>query len=93
MADKTIETIERLEQLAAWHRVIAERAGSAWVWEARLLAAEDLERQAAVARARLQSGGTLARRKGGFDACSRTAVHLRDCDHQSPHGGGRLEQP
>jgi hypothetical protein len=56
MADKTIETIERLEQLAAWRRVTAERAGSAWVWEARLLAAEDLERQVADARARLQSG-------------------------------------
>jgi hypothetical protein len=90
MADKTIE---KLEQLAAWHRVIAERAGSAWVWEARLLAAEDLERQVAVARARLQSGDTLAPRKGGFDASSRTAVHPRDSDHQSPDGGGRLEQP
>ena len=56
MADKTIEAIERLEELAAWHRAIAERAGSAWVWEARLLAAEDLERRAADARARLQSG-------------------------------------
>jgi len=53
MADKTIETIERLEELAAWHRVIVERACSAWVWEARLLAAEDRERRAAGARARL----------------------------------------
>lgn len=51
MADKTIETIERLEELAAWHRAIAERAGSAWVWEARLLAAEELERRALDLRA------------------------------------------
>jgi hypothetical protein len=55
MAETTIETVERLEELAAWHRVIAERAGSAWVWEARLRAAEDLARQAADARARLQA--------------------------------------
>jgi len=55
MAETTIETVERLEELAAWHRVIAERAGSAWVWEARWRAAEDLARRAADARARLQA--------------------------------------
>jgi hypothetical protein len=55
MANKAIEAIERLEELAAWHRGMAERAGSAWVWEARLRAAEDLERQAADARAQLSS--------------------------------------
>jgi hypothetical protein len=43
----TIETIERLEELAAWHRMRAAHAGSDWVWEARLLAAEALERRAA----------------------------------------------
>jgi hypothetical protein len=47
--------IRRLEQLAAWHRARAEHAGSTWVWEARLRTAEDLERQAAVIRARLTS--------------------------------------
>jgi hypothetical protein len=36
-----------LRQLAAWYRVQAERAGSVWVWEARLQRAEDLEAQAA----------------------------------------------
>jgi hypothetical protein len=54
-AEATPETIERLEELAAWHRAVAERAGSAWVWEARMLAAEALERRAADARARLPS--------------------------------------
>jgi hypothetical protein len=54
-ARATIGTIERLEELAAWHRVIAERAGSALAWEARLRAAEDLARQVADARARLQA--------------------------------------
>ena len=42
-----MDMIERLEKLAAWHRMMATQAGSDWVWEARLLAAEDLERRAA----------------------------------------------
>jgi hypothetical protein len=51
--ENAYETIERLERLAAWHRINAERAGADWVWEARLRAAEDLERQAAKIRAQL----------------------------------------
>jgi hypothetical protein len=47
MAETMIETIERLEELAVWHRTIAERADAVSVWEARLRTAEDLERQAA----------------------------------------------
>jgi hypothetical protein len=38
--------LDSLLQLAAWYRVQAERAGSLWVWEARLQRAEDLEAQA-----------------------------------------------
>lgn len=38
---------DALRRLAAWHRAQAERAGSLWVWEARLQQAEDLEAQAA----------------------------------------------
>jgi hypothetical protein len=49
---ETIDTIERLEQLAAWHRFNADHAGSPWVWEARLRTAEDLERRAADLRIR-----------------------------------------
>jgi hypothetical protein len=56
MSENTLETIERLEKLAAWHRISAERAGADWVWEARLRAAEDLEGQAAKLRARSDSG-------------------------------------
>ena len=37
---------EPLLELAAWYRAQAERAGSLWVWEARLQQAEDLEAQA-----------------------------------------------
>ena len=65
MTQPTPEAIERLEELAAWHRVNAEHAGSAWVWEARLPAAEDLERRAAEARARLKQWGA-DRQSGGF---------------------------
>jgi hypothetical protein len=53
MSENPLEAIERLERLAAWHRIRAERAGADWVWEARLRTAEDLERQAAKIRARL----------------------------------------
>jgi hypothetical protein len=51
--DVPLEKIERLERLAAWHRINAERAGADWVWEARLRTAEDLERQAAKIRAQM----------------------------------------
>ncbi len=51
MADTDFATVERLEQLAAWHRANADHAGSSWVWEARLRTAEDLERRAALLRA------------------------------------------
>ena len=37
---------DKLLELAAWYRAQAERAGSVWVWEARLQRAEDLEAQA-----------------------------------------------
>lgn len=47
MADKTIDTIERLEELSPPGIGLSQkRAGSAWVWEARLVAAEELERRA-----------------------------------------------
>ena len=50
MPENPLEIIERLETLAAWHRINAERAGADWVWAARLRTAEDLERQAAEMR-------------------------------------------
>jgi hypothetical protein len=53
MSENPLETIERLEKLAAWHRVNAEYAGAEWVWEARLRTAEDLERQAGKIRMQL----------------------------------------
>jgi DNA-binding winged helix-turn-helix (wHTH) protein len=55
MSENPLEAIERLEKLAAWHRINAERAGADWVWEARLRTAEDLERRAAKIRGQLSS--------------------------------------
>ena len=53
MSENPLEAIERLEKLAAWHRINAEHAGADWVWEARLRTAEDLERRAAKIREQL----------------------------------------
>lgn len=36
----------RMRELAAWLREFAERAGSPWVWEARLIRAKALEDEA-----------------------------------------------
>jgi hypothetical protein len=60
MVEATIGAIARLEELAAWHRVNASHAGSAWIWDVRLRTAEDLERQAADLRAKLQSVSEFA---------------------------------
>ena len=46
MRENPLETIKKLEKLAAWHRINAERAGADWVWEVRLRTAESLERRA-----------------------------------------------
>ena len=53
MSRNTLETFKKLEKLAAWHRIKAERAGADWVWEARSRTAEDLERRAAELRTQL----------------------------------------
>ena len=52
-AEAALSTIERLQQLAAWHRLNADHAGSIWIWDARSQMGEDLERQAAQLRASL----------------------------------------
>ena len=59
MSENPLEAIERLEELAVWHRIKAERAGADWVWEARLRTAEDLERRAAKIRGQLSSGDSV----------------------------------
>jgi hypothetical protein len=37
---------QKLRELAAWYRAFAERAGVAWIWEARLMRAQALEAEA-----------------------------------------------
>ncbi len=53
---------EKLQELAAWYREFAERAGNPAIWESRLRMAEDLEQEAdrmareRVARKRCREG-------------------------------------
>ena len=54
---------EPLLELAVWYRAQAERAGSLWVWEARLQRAEDLEAQAAALVNSLPDHNARSRRK------------------------------
>ena len=64
-AKAALGTIERLEQLAAWHRLNADHAGSTWIWDARLQMAENLERQAAQLRVLLLPDNMSAPSKHG----------------------------
>ena len=48
MPDITLESLQKLRELAAWYRDYAERAHAPRVCEGRLQTAEDLERQAAL---------------------------------------------
>ena len=45
---------DKLFQLATWYRARTERAGSSWIWEARLQKAEVLEGQARQQQSRCQ---------------------------------------
>lgn len=86
MFENTFATIARLEKLAAWHRINAERAGADWVWEARLRTAEDLERQAAKIRAQLSSGESveveIAARRGLRGEASDDIGNVNGCTRQ-----------
>src|SRR5580693_9207666 len=84
--------VERLEQLAAWHRANAEHAGSAWVWEARLRTAEDLERRAAGIRARRSSqsaGAPSGLKRQGVAGREHGAILVR-CAPPRPRGDASL---
>jgi hypothetical protein len=62
MAETAAVRISQLERLAAWHRFNASHADSEWVWEARLLAAEQFERTAAELRRGCSPAAHNARR-------------------------------
>ena len=55
-----LENSQKLRELALWYREYAERAGSPWVWEARLQTAQDLERQAAMLEGKKRGQGSDA---------------------------------
>jgi hypothetical protein len=41
-----MHAIAKLRNLASWYREFAEKAEAPWIWEARVLHADDLEREA-----------------------------------------------
>jgi hypothetical protein len=82
MSENPLEAIERLEKLAAWHRINAERAGADWVWEARLRAAEDLERRAAKIRRQLSSGSWARAPLFSLSSCATTDLVLEYTCHE-----------
>jgi hypothetical protein len=43
-----MDEAQKLRELAAWYREFAERAGSPWIWDARLRTADKLEKEAAL---------------------------------------------
>ena len=43
-----MDEARKLRDLAAWYREYAERAGSPWIWDARLRTADKLEKEAAL---------------------------------------------
>ena len=48
-----MDEARKLRELAAWYREFAERAGSPWIWDARLRTADKLEKEAALLEERL----------------------------------------
>jgi hypothetical protein len=41
-----LRAVAELRNLASWYREFAEKAAAPWIWEARVLRADDLEREA-----------------------------------------------
>jgi len=48
-----MDEARKLRELAAWYREFAERAGSPWIWDARLRTADKLEKEAGLLEERL----------------------------------------
>ena len=46
LLDGVMNDPRELRRLAAWYRTFADRAGNPVIWEARLMTAEELEREA-----------------------------------------------
>jgi hypothetical protein len=74
MIKESRDTAQQLERLAAWHRIQADHADAPWIWEARVLAAEALERRAAEFRCRPMPN---ARRNGARTIVAAAPIALR----------------
>jgi len=83
---ETIETIERLEELAAWNRMRAAHAGSDWVWEMRIRTAEDIEQRVAHLRAqqRRDSAKPKSQAAGGPVTAGEPSASLEAATHRWP---------
>jgi hypothetical protein len=43
---RELHAVAELRNLASWYREFAEKAAAPWIWELRVLRAQDLEREA-----------------------------------------------
>ena len=57
---------DKLRELACWYREFAERAGSPWIWEARLRMAEDLDTEAEGVERTLSARSLASHGPGGW---------------------------
>lgn len=53
------QTVTKLRSLATWYRAFADKAGAAWVWEARLRRAEELDLEADLLAAKQRRSSRL----------------------------------
>ena len=63
-----MDRAQELRELAAWYRDFAERAGSPWIWEARLRRARELEREADGLAAKVKTRGCQSSVRSARDA-------------------------
>jgi hypothetical protein len=63
-----MDRAQELRELAAWYRDFAERAGSLWIWEARLRRARELEREADGLAAKVKTSGCQSSVRSACDA-------------------------
>jgi len=75
-APNEVQAVIRLRNPAAWYREFADKAAVPWIWEARLLRAEELDREADLIadRASVRSDATT---KAACDAAP-LASRLKD---------------
>jgi hypothetical protein len=63
-----MDRAQELRELAAWYRDFAERAGSPWIWEARLRRARELERGADELASKVKTSSSRSSVRSACDA-------------------------